>query len=363
MNTSDTRVLIVEDDFLVCEMIRGVLEDAGYVVAGTAADGQQAIEMTQSIRPDVVLMDIGLPDVDGIQATRHIYESCPTPVVILTAYDAPEIVEQVSEAGAGAYLVKPSTAREMERAITITMARFDDMMELRRLNAELQAEIVERIQAEEQIKASLEEKEVLLQEIQHRVRNNLQFIHNLLDLQAGYIQDRQAVEMFRESQKRIHAIALVHDRLCQSIDLARINLGEYIQDLADDLFRSYNVDPAGINLKTNLENITVNTNTAISCGLIINELVSNGLKHAFTDRISQQGEIYIESHSIDDGRKLTVVVKDNGISLPPDKKLRKKKSFGLELVNVLVQQLKGTIEIDRNDGTTFRITLPDHFPH
>jgi len=105
----------------------------------------------------------------------------------------------------------------------------------------------------------------------------------------------------------------------------------------------------------------VNTNTAISCGLIINELVSNGMKHAFPGERDGQGEICIESYSIDDGRKLTIVVKDNGIGLPPDKKLGKKKAFGLELINVLVHQLKGTIEIDRNDGTTFRVTLPGHF--
>ena len=134
----DTQVLIVEDDPLVGKMIQGVLEDIGYTVAGKAIDGLQAIEMTQSLRPDVVLMDIEMPNMDGIEATRHIYESCPTPVVVLTAHERPELVEGASAAGVGAYLVKPSNAREMERAIAIATARFDDLMELRRLNAELQ---------------------------------------------------------------------------------------------------------------------------------------------------------------------------------------------------------------------------------
>jgi CheY-like chemotaxis protein len=101
-------------------------------------NGLQAIEMTQSTRPDVVLMDIKLPDMDGIEAARRIYESCPTPVVVLTAYDTPELVERASAAGVGAYLLKPPDVHEMDRAIAIAMARFDDLMELRRLNAELQ---------------------------------------------------------------------------------------------------------------------------------------------------------------------------------------------------------------------------------
>lgn len=139
----DTRVLIIEDDPLVSEMIQGLLEERRYIVAGRTVNGRQAIEVTQSIRPDVILMDIELSDMDGIEATRHIYESCPTPVVVLTAYDTPELVERASAAGVGAYLLKPPDAYEMERAITIAMARFNDLMELRRLNAELQDALAE----------------------------------------------------------------------------------------------------------------------------------------------------------------------------------------------------------------------------
>ncbi len=137
-NQQDVRVLIAEDDYLNCEMIKGLLEEIWYTVIGEAADGLEAVEMTQSLQPDVVLMDIKMPDMDGLEATRLIFERCPTPVVVLTAYEAPELVEEASAVGVGAYLVKPPNAREMERAITIAIARFDDLMELRRLNAELQ---------------------------------------------------------------------------------------------------------------------------------------------------------------------------------------------------------------------------------
>jgi AmiR/NasT family two-component response regulator len=132
------RALIVEDEPLVGEMIQRTLEDIGCTVAGKAVDGLQAIEMAQTLRPDVILMDLEMPNIDGIEATRCIYKRCPTPVVILTAYEDQELVERASAAGAGAYLIKPPDAREMERAITIAMARFDDMMELRRLNAALE---------------------------------------------------------------------------------------------------------------------------------------------------------------------------------------------------------------------------------
>jgi len=133
------RVLIVEDDYLVSKMVKGLLKETGYIVVGEAMDGLKAIEMTESLRPDVVLMDIEMPDMDGIEATRLICERCPTPVVALTAYETEELVNKASEAGVGAYLVKPPKPREVERAITIAMARFGDMMELRHLNAELQA--------------------------------------------------------------------------------------------------------------------------------------------------------------------------------------------------------------------------------
>jgi len=134
----DVRVLIAEDDYLVSAMVKGLTEDIGYLVVGEAVNGLEAVELTQSLQPDVILMDIRMPHMDGIEATRRIQEECPTPVVVLTAYETPELVEQASAAGVGAYLIKPPNARDIERAITIAMARFDDMMKLRRLNYDLQ---------------------------------------------------------------------------------------------------------------------------------------------------------------------------------------------------------------------------------
>jgi AmiR/NasT family two-component response regulator len=137
------RVLIVEDDFLVAQMVRGQLAQIGYEVAGHAVDGAQAVELIHKARPDVVLLDIKLLTLDGLEVARRIQSRCPTPVVMLTAHAGMDLVREASMAGVGAYLVKPPNAREIERAITIARARFADLMELRRMNAELEAALAQ----------------------------------------------------------------------------------------------------------------------------------------------------------------------------------------------------------------------------
>lgn len=151
-NQKNVRVLVVDDNPSVSDTIQTMLEEMGYTVVGKARDGKSAVEITQSLQPDVILMDVGMPHMDGIQATQHIQASCPTPVVVLTAHEPSELVGRAGVAGVGAYLVKPPKAPEIERAIIIAMARFADMMELRRLNAELQASNQELKHALDQVK-------------------------------------------------------------------------------------------------------------------------------------------------------------------------------------------------------------------
>ncbi len=129
--------MVVEDDFLVREMVQGLLADVGFAFAGGVSDGREAVEVCPILRPDVILMDIAMVEMDGIEATRRIQEACPTPVVALTAYESAELVARASKAGVGAYLVKPANAHELERAVTIALARFHDMLEVRQLGAEL----------------------------------------------------------------------------------------------------------------------------------------------------------------------------------------------------------------------------------
>lgn len=224
--------------------------------------------------------------------------------------------------------------------------------ELKVANEDLKKEIVERKRAESEAKASLVEKEMLLREVHHRVKNNLQVISSLLSLQSEHIKDKKALEMFRESQNRVVSMAKIHEKLYKSGDLTRIDFAEYIRSLACDLLRSYGSDPKRIKLKINVHDVLMSIDTAISCGLIINELVSNSLKHAFPE--GREGEIHVYLLS-DDGSDFALIVSDNGIGLPEDIDLRSTESLGLLLVSTLTNQLKGTIEVDRSSGTEFRI--------
>ncbi len=214
-------------------------------------------------------------------------------------------------------------------------------------------DITERKQAEEQIRESLKEKEVLLREIHHRVKNNLQIVSSLIEHQSEYIKDKNVIDMLTESQNRILSMSLVHEKLYQSKDLSKIDFNEYINDMVAELIQSYEVNGSKITLNMNIENIPMSIDFAIPCGLIINELVTNSLKHAFPP--GTQGEINIAFHSTDQNM-LELVVSDNGIGIPKDLDFRKTESLGLHLITTLAEnQLHGKINLNRSKGTEFQI--------
>jgi PAS domain S-box-containing protein len=213
-------------------------------------------------------------------------------------------------------------------------------------------DITERKQAEEKIKTSLKEKEVLLREIHHRVKNNLQIVSSLLRLQSRHIKDKRYEEMLKESQNRIKSMALIHENLYKSENLANIDPKEYIRTLVDDLIQSYGVTQ--ITSKIEVGDISLDIDIAIPCGLIINELVSNALKHAFPDK---KGEITVSLRS--NNENIELIVRDNGVGIPEDVDFRKTETLGLSLVSILAEgQLDGKITVTRDGGTAFYITFP-----
>ncbi len=225
--------------------------------------------------------------------------------------------------------------------------------ELEITNEQLREEITQRKQGEEKIKASLKEKEVLLQEVHHRVKNNMQIISSLFNLQSGRIKDKQAFEIFKSSQNRVRSMALIHERFYQSKDMSRVDFDEYAQSLTSHLFSSHGISPGAVKLNLNIKDVFLDLNTAIPCGLIINEIISNSLKHAFPD--GKKGEIEIAMHPLNKD-EMEVIVSDNGVGLPKKVDFRKTDSLGLHLVNILAEdQLHGDIKLDRTKGTSFHI--------
>ena len=225
-------------------------------------------------------------------------------------------------------------------------------LQLEEWNSKLNDQIAERKKAENKIAASLKEKEILLKEIHHRVKNNLQVISSLLYLQSKDINDTRASALFKESQSRVRSIALVHEWLYQSENLAQIDFSKYIKDLANHLMRAYSANLANIKLNLKVNNFVLNIDTAISCGLIITELITNSLKYAFPN--DGKGEIIIRFQSFKD-MGCELIVGDTGIGLPPNFNLKERKSLGLRLVNELVAQLNGSIDIEVQRGTLFKI--------
>jgi PAS domain S-box-containing protein len=216
-------------------------------------------------------------------------------------------------------------------------------------------DITELKEAESELQKSLEEKEMLLKEIHHRVKNNLQVISSLLHLQRQYVGDEEADEVLMESQNRVKSMAMLHEKLYQSEDLSNIRISDYVESLVNELFYSYAVKIGRINPVLDIDDVTLNMETAVPGGLLISELVSNSLKHAFPGR--REGEIRVSLKKFHDKYELTV--SDNGIGLPNDVNFQKTDSLGLQLINTLVGQIEGDIELDKNQGTEFKIVFKE----
>jgi len=219
-------------------------------------------------------------------------------------------------------------------------------------------DVTERRLFEEQIQASLREKEALLREIHHRVKNNLQITSSLLRLQASNISDPQARTIFDETQLRIRSMALVHEKLYQAKNLTRINFGDYVRTLGELLFKSFAVTVDAVVLDVAGTDLFLDIDTAVPCGLIVNEVLSNALKHAFP---GGRGTIFVRLERRDD--RCVMTIRDDGVGLPPQFDLQSIDTLGLQLVRGLVQQIDGCLEVRSVIGTEFRIDFPSERAH
>jgi two-component sensor histidine kinase len=285
---------------------------------------------------DVVLLDLGLPDSQGVDTLIKVQAQAPeVPIVVFTGLNDEKTGLEAVKRGAQDYLIKGSANGNL----LVSAIRY----------------AIERKWTEEKIRASLREKDVLLREIHHRVKNNMQVISSLLNLQSRHTEDEKVLDLLRGIQNRVKSMTLIHERLYQSEDIAKVSFVEHVQTLTSHLFSSYGIDPRTVKLNINIKDVLLDINTAIPCSLIINEIVSNSLKHAFPD--GRKGEIKVAMHPLNK-KEIGLVVSDNGVGLPKGMDFRKTGSLGLHLVRLLAEdQLHGDIKLDRTKGTNFNIRL------
>ncbi len=214
-------------------------------------------------------------------------------------------------------------------------------------------DVTRRKHDEQQIKKSLHEKEVLLQEIHHRVKNNMQIIISLLRLQSFDVQDRRDLELFKMSQERIYSMALIHEKLYKSKDFTRVNFAHYLESFIIHVLHTYNVDSEKIKYDLDIMEIKADINTAIPLGLVFNELISNAFKHAFPE--GRRGKVLIKLGRDKKKKKSILMIKDNGVGIPDELDIKNPKSLGLQLVKDLVKQINGDIRIKKRPGTEIEI--------
>lgn len=217
-------------------------------------------------------------------------------------------------------------------------------------------DITERKEIDRKIRNSLKEKEVLLQEVHHRVKNNLQVISSILNLQSSYVKDDKTLEILKESQNRIKSMSFIHESLYQTTDFSSIEFTQYIETISRNLIHSYSYTSGPVELETDFDTIYLSIDQAIPCGLIVNELMSNALKYAFPEK-DEKRENQIKLHVKERKGKISLLVADNGVGLPEDFKHEESDSLGIQLVYTLSEQLDATMKVDNNKGTSFLITF------
>jgi two-component sensor histidine kinase len=222
---------------------------------------------------------------------------------------------------------------------------------------ELLRELAESRDAEEQMRTTLQKRTLLLKEIHHRVKNNLQVVSSLLDMRSLATEDPEVEHILQDSRNQVKAVALVHESLYLSADLASISLEDYVNNLTGHLLHVYGSQAPGVTIRTRIDPVPLGLDLAMPCALLLNELVSNALIHAFPAMGDELGQIRVEFHAQPEDH-FTLIVADSGVGLPPDFSFRNVSSLGLQLVNMLTQQLGAELEVASGPGTRFAIRFP-----
>jgi len=336
------RVLIVEDSEDDALLILRELRRGGYDPTYERVETPETLRAALDRQTwDVMLSDYIMPHFSGLAALELLQETgLDLPFIIVSGRIGEDLAVEVMRVGAHDYLLKDRLAR-LAPAVEKELSE----AEVRR----------EHRQMEEQIKASLREKEVLLKEVYHRTKNNFQLIDSLLSMQTRRIVDPATLNVLASCQSRLRSMALIHQLLYQSDSLSEVDFENYVQVLVTELHASQAVHPKTTRVEVDIEGISLNLETAVPCGLIINELVTNALKYAFPE--GQEGTIRIAFKSLHGSHVLSV--RDDGVGLPDDMDSTRSRSLGLRLVQILAEQLEGHVEFSAGGrGTGVSVTFP-----
>ncbi len=354
------RLLCVDDEEFVRHSLATFLADEGHEVF-TASDGNDGLETILRGDFDAVVLDLNMPGMTGLEILEIVARHKPMlPVVVVSGTGNIQDVISALRLGAWDFVTKPiedmallthCLSRAVERSrLIIENQRHREHLELlvQERTLKLREEIAERRAAEDALRASLSEKEVLLKEVHHRVKNNLQIVSSLLSLQALRLSDPAMAAPLVDSQVRVRAMALVHEKLYRAKDLNRVELHEYLPQLSVFLLQALRNGPQEIIPVLECDPVGVSVDVAIPCGLIANELISNSVKHAFAGR--DAGRLRIALHTQDGEVRLEV--EDDGPGLPPDFRLEEVPTLGLQLVTNLARQLRGSLDVASGPGGT-----------
>jgi two-component sensor histidine kinase/CheY-like chemotaxis protein len=353
-NDDKVGILLVDDQPNQLASHEAILRDLGEKLV-TARSGREALQKLMDEDFAVILLDVNMPDMDGFETASLIHQHPRferTSIVFVTAAQATTLDRLKGyRLGAVDYVEVPVVPEILRSKVAVFVDLNRKRRDLQRLNDALQAEIAQRRNAEEAVRHS-REKEVLLQEIHHRVKNNLQIITSLLRMQSRAVQDPAFSDALRECQNRVASMALIHDKLYRARDLARVSFPEYVRDLTNNILTSYALPARSVRVKLDIDDLSLSLDCAVPCGLILNELMSNCLKHAFP--VGHSGTVHVGFHA-KGAEELCLVVQDDGVGMPADVDLEHTSSLGWRLIRALVQQLDGVAQCRTAGGTLVEI--------
>lgn len=357
-----SNILVVDDSVTNRLLLASLLGAEGYEVA-QATSGEEALLAVRARTPDLILLDIRMAGLDGLEVCRRLKAqpgSRDIPIMFISA--ASEGADRVAalELGAIDFVSKPIQRDELRARVRthLELRRLRTQaerqaLELQRANARLKEELNEREAIDRALEASLKEKESLLKEVHHRVKNNLALIISIMRLEAGRSAQAETATVLKEMQARIRSVVLLNEALYKTESYSRVRLADYLSQIATHVFQAQNARVGAVRLVMDVEPVEVETKQAIPCGLIVNELMTNSLKHAFSD--GRAGEIRVTLRRIAD-RTVRLKVSDSGPGLPGDYAERQTHSLGMQLVSDLARQLLGTLAV--GPGAAFSIEFP-----